>query len=206
VSQGSEELGGEVSADILATLSRAHLRLARGQGAELLMREAPLESRRPLDLLSIYALKTAPAFEAALTIGLRAAGPADRWADHLATWCRYLGVAYQVLNDLRDWQIDADKLVAGQDLLSKRPTVIQAFAFETADARDREALAAIIDTGEPEDVKLAAVRDRYRHLGIFDKAEALVERYRRRANAVAAGLEPPALRELLRFIVDVVLG
>jgi len=106
IASGVDELGPEAIADMLGVLSRSHLRLARGQGAELLLRDRDRRELRPIDLLSIYALKTAPAFEAAITVGLRAAGRVDDWSDRLAAYARYLGVAYQVLNDLKDWTPD----------------------------------------------------------------------------------------------------
>ena len=53
------------------------MKLSEGQGAELLWRDATDKALTPLDALKIYALKTAPAFEAALAIGLRLAGPTE---------------------------------------------------------------------------------------------------------------------------------
>ena len=50
--------------------------------------------------------------------------------DLVAQFCRHVGVAFQVLNDLKDWQGDTDnKLVAGQDALALRPTVLLALAL-----------------------------------------------------------------------------
>ncbi len=54
------------AADILDKLADSHLKLSEGQGAELLWRDAGEKTLTPLDALKIYALKTAPAFEAAL--------------------------------------------------------------------------------------------------------------------------------------------
>ena len=206
IASGADELSAEAVADMLGVLSRSHLRLARGQGAELLLRDREACSLRPIDLLSIYALKTAPAFEAALTVGLRAAGPVAGWADRLAAYSRYLGIAYQVLNDLKDWTTDAgDKRLAGQDLLSMRPTVLTAFAFEAGDETSNDALTTLLRSDAPEAVKVSRVRHIYEERGVFDKAETLVAKYRKRAVAAATGMTPPALGELLHFIVDVVL-
>src|SRR5205085_2736332 len=70
VSRERKELGGDCTADILDRLSDAHLKLSEGQGAELLWRDAREKTLTPLDALKIYALKTAPAFEAAPYPGL----------------------------------------------------------------------------------------------------------------------------------------
>ena len=56
-------------ADILDYLADSHQRLAEGQGAELIWRDANDKRIKPIDALKIYALKTSPAFEAALYSG-----------------------------------------------------------------------------------------------------------------------------------------
>ena len=76
VSRERKELGGDCTADILDRLADAHLKLSEGQGAELLWRDAADQALTTLDALKIYALKTSPAFEAALYTGVRLAGPA----------------------------------------------------------------------------------------------------------------------------------
>ena len=110
------ELGGDCVAAILDRFADAHLKLAEGQGAELLWRDAEEKSLTPLDALKIYALKTAPAFEAALYSGLRLAGPADQYEKMVLEFSKNLGIAFQIINDLKDWEPDSDnKVVAGQD-------------------------------------------------------------------------------------------
>ena len=204
---GSEELSPQCATETLQAISRAHMKLAQGQGAELLWRRRRPEELKPLDLLSIYALKTAPAFEAAMFVGLRAAGPVDAVIRHIRTCCRYLGIAYQVKNDLKDWDDDgADKLLAGQDLLSMRPTILQAFAMEGQDPSANRDLVELTHSELPRDVILARLRRNYQARGVFDKAARLVDKYRERAHAAAATIEPAALRELMDFILDTVLA
>ena len=92
----------------------------------------------PAEALKIYALKTAPAFEAALYCGLRLAGPADQYAQPVAQLARHLGIAFQILNDLQDWQgDDFNKLTLGGDVLGGRPTVLWALALEGLEDDDR---------------------------------------------------------------------
>ena len=90
VSRETAALGAEVVGDIVDILADAHLRLSEGQGAELLWRDARNKLLSPEDALEIYALKTSPAFEAALLSGLRCAGPlgaTNRACEHSAvTW------------------------------------------------------------------------------------------------------------------------
>jgi geranylgeranyl pyrophosphate synthase len=224
VSRERKELGGDCTADILDCLANAHLKLSEGQGAELLWRDAEDKSLTPLDALKIYALKTAPAFEAALYAGLRLAGPAEKHEKMVAEFSRHLGVAFQILNDLKDWDGDSDnKLVAGQDVLAARPTLLLALALEGLTPAGREELLALIEECQsgvlalgksgkaPENIHaeaaplLARVRRLFTQAQVFDKAEKLVEKYRARAEALADEVEPVELRELLYFLVDTIL-
>src|SRR5690606_1481802 len=90
----------------LDVLADAHLRLSEGQGAELLWRDSANKDLTPLDALKIYALKTAPAFEAALLTGARLAGSIEAYREPFKLFARNLGVAFQILNDLQDWRED----------------------------------------------------------------------------------------------------
>jgi geranylgeranyl pyrophosphate synthase len=194
----ADDLGTDCTNDILSHLTDAHLKLCRGQGAELIA----LRDRArlgPAEVQRIYALKTAPAFEAALYAGVRCAGEDWRDPTMLRSYCRYIGVAYQVANDLKDWERDErDKLVAGQDALANRPTLIRALA-EQAGYEEPEAPA-----DDPEAV-LAARRRAYQELGVFDKAQQLVDEYGRRALDAAEGMPSAALAGFLRFVVETIL-
>jgi geranylgeranyl diphosphate synthase, type II len=224
VGRERKALGGECAADILDRLADAHLKLSEGQGAELLWRDAKEKSLTALDALKIYALKTAPAFEAALYSGIRLAGSAEPYEKMIADFCKNLGVAFQILNDLKDWEGDSDnKMVAGQDVLAARPTLLLALALEGSGAREREELLALIQQCQTEAAELgkpghtpevvhaesARIIDRVRYIftgaDVFDKADKLVEKYRARAEAVADEVEPTELRELLYFMVDSIL-
>ena len=211
VGRERKELGGDCAADILNRLADAHLKLSEGQGAELLWRDAKDKALTALDALKIYALKTAPAFEAALYTGLRLAGPADAYEKAVAEFSKHLGVAFQVLNDLKDWDGDTDnKLVAGQDVLAARPTLLLALALEGSDAPgSAELLDLLGGPATPGDAAAAArvaqVRRLFDRADVFAKAEKLVEKFRSRAEAVADDVEPAELRELLYYLVDSVL-
>jgi geranylgeranyl diphosphate synthase, type II len=207
VGRERKALGGDCAADILDRLADAHLKLSEGQGAELLWRDAKDKALTALDALKIYALKTAPAFEAALYAGLRLAGPAEKYEKMVSEFSRQLGVAFQILNDLKDWEGDSDnKLVAGQDALSARPTLLLALALEGSAPADRaELLALLADPHRLQEIGLEHVRRLYARAQVFDKAEKLIEKSRARAEAVADEVEPTELRELLYYLVDSVL-
>ncbi len=204
ISRNAGVLGGEVASDILDKMADAHMKLAEGQGAELMWRDSLDKNLKPIDALKIYALKTAPAFEAALHTGARLAGPVDELADALSRFARHLGVAFQILNDLKDWQGDQDnKLAAAGDILGGRPTVLWAMALEGLDESDRAKLHALV--AQPSESAVERVRALYQKAGVFEKAARLVDKYQDRAESVADAMEPEELRRLFYYLVDTVL-
>jgi geranylgeranyl pyrophosphate synthase len=207
ISRDRKDLGGECAADILNKLAEAHLRLSEGQGAELIWRDAADKALTPLDALKIYALKTAPAFEAALYAGVRLAGPAENYEKMVTEFSRHLGVAFQILNDLNDWAGDENnKLLAGQDVLAARPTLLLALALEAAAPEERRELLHILGDSARDRSTIQRVQAIFEQAQVFDKAEKLIDKYRARAEAVADEAEPVQLRELLYFLVDNVLA
>ncbi len=206
VSRGRKESGGDCTADVLDRLADAHLKLSEGQGAELAWRDSDQKGLTPLDTLKIYALKTSPAFEAALYAGVRMAGTSEKYEAMIPAFSRHLGVAFQIINDLKDWEgDDNNKLVAGQDALAARPTLLLALALEDANADRHAELLNLIRSTERSEKTVQRVRQLFLASAVFDKAEKLVEKYRARAEAIADEVEPTELRELLYFLVDTVL-
>ena len=226
VSRERKELGGDCTADIIDRLADAHLKLSEGQGAELLWRDGfssdPAGSAptlTALDALKIYALKTAPAFEAALYAGVRLVGPADDYDKAIVDFSKHLGIAFQIRNDLGDWiGDDHNKLLAGQDVLAARPTLLLALGLEGSAPDERNELLGLVgrlqerrgkschaaDASE-RTATLSRVRELFVRAKVFEKAEKLIEKSRARAEAVADDVQPTALRELLYYLVDTVL-
>ncbi len=213
VSRDRKALGADKAADILDKLADAHIKLSEGQGAELLWRDSPDKSITPLDALKIYALKTSPAFEAALYCGARLAGDVEAHEKNIVDFSRNLGVAFQILNDLKDWTEDEDnKLVMGQDVLSARPTLLLALALEALPAQEKFELLNLVTAArehtQPDDnaaPTVNRVKSLYHRAKVFTKAEALIEKYRARAEAIADTIEIQPFRELLYYLVDSVL-
>ncbi len=198
-------LSSDAVGDILAQLADAHTRLCEGQGAELAWREARDKRLEPLDALKIYALKTAPAFEAALYAGIRLAGPADSYRRPIGRFARHLGVAFQILNDLEDWRIDrSNKRGAGGDVLGGRPTVLWALALQDADAAAREELESLLAQPARQNV-ISRVGQIYTQSGVFETARELIEKNHRRAREVAEEIQPEPLKDLLLYLADSIL-
>lgn len=206
VCRDSGELGADAAADILNKLADAHTKLSEGQGAELVWRDGDDKRITLADALKIYALKTAPAFEAALYSGLRLAGPANHYARPVAQFAKHLGIAFQILNDLQDWQGDQhNKLSMGGDVLGGRPTVLWAIAFEGLGDAERHQLEQLVADGQTTPAVFDQIRDLYQRAGAFDEARRLVVKHQERAASVADQFKPEALRRLAWFLIETVL-
>ncbi|MEX0938644.1 MAG: polyprenyl synthetase family protein [Pirellulales bacterium] len=206
VSREAATLGPDVVSDILDCLADAHMKLSEGQGAELVWRDARDKSLKPSDALAIYALKTAPAFEAALYSGLRLAGPAEQYLEPVKQLAKNLGVAFQILNDLKDWHGDENnKRASGGDVFGGRPTVLWALALESLSDEDRADMVSLIDCDVADRETLLRVRQLYMSAGVFETAGQLVDDYQKRAEDIAKGFQPGDLRRLLYYLIDTVL-
>lgn len=207
-SDDDDEVDPAARVDVLDSLATAHLRLSEGQGAELLWRDAKDRRLKPLDALKVYALKTSPAFEAALTSGIRLAGEIEPYREAIRTFSRNMGVAFQILNDIGDWiGDDFNKMSAGGDVIGGRPTLLWALALQTLSESDQQQLLAL---GDPEselgdDQRVREVRRFYEKANVFDTAMKLVDKHQARAEQVADEIDIDGLRRLLYFLVDTVL-
>ena len=208
VAEDRNELGADTAADILAYLADCHSRLCEGQGAELIWRDAKNKMLKPIDALKVYALKTAPAFEAAFYCGLRLAGPCDDTVANVKAFSRNLGVAFQILNDLKDWEKDSEKNdFLGSDLLGGRPTLLWALALEGLSDVNRAELQSLtaIECELPPVKRLQRARHLYFEAGVFEKAHRLVDKHQQKAEEIADQMEPEELRRLMYYLVDTVL-
>ena len=203
-------VGSDTVRDLVAILADAHVRLARGQGAELAWRDGSDKRLSPTEALTIYGLKTSPAFEAALAMGVRLANAEPARAAAIGPYALHVGTGFQVLNDLKDWHgdLENDRRVAG-DLLGGRPTLMWALALEglsEAEAsRLRELARSAGRPGAPAAevaATLAEVRRLYERAGVFSRSAAIVREQRTLAAAAAASCRGRQLREVLEFLLD----
>ena len=196
--------------DGVAILADAHVRLAQGQGAELWWRDGGDKRLKPREALTIYGLKTSPAFEAAVAMGIRLAGIQPAEAGAVGAYALHVGTGFQVLNDLKDWSGDLEnnRRAAG-DLLGGRPTVMWALALEKLSEGDADRLHELARAAGRDDADeatvvaaVAEVRTLYAKAGVFERAATLVAEQRALAAAAAATCRFRRLRDVLEFLLD----
>ncbi|MDR1958130.1 MAG: polyprenyl synthetase family protein [Planctomycetaceae bacterium] len=212
IAEQRNALGSGPVADILWKLGDAHAKLSEGQGAELAWRSSRVKKLEPIDVMKIYALKTSPAFEAALYAGLRMS---DKTLPHvndaLAGYARAIGVAFQIKNDLADWEIhEENKRTSGGDVLGKRPTLLLALALKSLpEPEQRELLRWMETLAEAEEKRQIqgqqAVRELYVRANVFEQAGQLITKYALRADETAESISEEPLRLILFHLTDMIL-
>lgn len=193
--------------DVIRILADAHVRLAKGQGAELRWRDAAVRQLAPKEALTIYGLKTSPAFEAAIAMGVRLAGIMPGAAAAVDRYANHVGTGFQILNDLKDWggDLENDRRVAG-DLLGGRPTLLWALAMEQLSPEAAERLQAIAvaaqNGAEATSDLVMEARTLYDEAEVVPLAIDVAARERRAALDVLSECRLARLREVLEFLLD----
>jgi geranylgeranyl pyrophosphate synthase len=205
ITESREELGAACASDVLHRLMDAHVRLSEGQGAELAWRQ--LEDKTlPIDAArAIYELKTVPAFEAALYVGVRLAGPATPYEELLSRFSHELGLGFQILNDLKDWEGDPlNKVVAGQDVHSLRPTMLLAIAMQSCTKTESAQLVDQMKAGaENGSDHLRSLMARYE---VIEQAREMVRQHRAGALDWAQRTDHQHLSSFLEFLTRQILS
>ena len=199
-------IGAERTVKILRKLAESHVKLSEGQGAELLWRKGKDKNLQPIECLRLYALKTAPAFDAALYSGVVLAGSDGKWDAELTEFSKHLGVAYQIQNDLKDVSGDEqNKVDVCGDILKGRPTLLFAMALEAATESERAALLQAAREGPQTTVKLDALKDIYFKHEIPSQADMLAVHQRRRAMQAVQHVNHDGMQALFTFLAATLL-
>jgi len=199
---GELDLDAQVKVHMLRAAAEGHLTLSRGQGAELCW------ARRPrvlpsLEVLDIFRQKTAPAFGVALRLGAYLGGADEASLEVLAQYSESIGIAYQIRDDLEDFDGQSDS----HDLRDLRPSVILSIAHKRAAAGEETDLLEALWTRKCE---FDDVADRLQRIieerGVTEKARDLLDAYREQAIRSLRTLSNPTLKGLLRRVVGKIFG
>ena len=192
------DLPAEERAEMLRIAAAGHRTLSLGQGDELCWSRTP-KALGLAQTLSIFARKTAPAFEVALRLGVLHGGADQATHGVLTEFSHNLGIAYQIRDDLADFAADQ----AG-DLLAGRPSILFALAKEHGSLRLRDLLEDTL--AEPTRERVAPFLAALAKEGITAHAETLLDHYRNEAVRSLIPLRNSQLKGLLRRLVARILG
>ncbi|MDR2037298.1 MAG: polyprenyl synthetase family protein [Bacteroidales bacterium] len=170
--------------ELLKVAAEAHISLCRGQGMELEWSRSPRSLTMDF-VLDIFCNKTVPAFDVALIQGLISAGDDEQLRHTLHQYSRALGIAYQLVDDIEDYQTD--------EPLALRPSAVLAVLCEQYPGDFTESL---LQGNEPK-VFLNLPENKVKLQEAIDQVKQMAEEYQRAAFEALQNLTNIELKRLL---------
>ena len=149
------------------------------------------------DYLRVIRFKTAKLFEASARLGAVLAGVDAETEEHCAAYGRSLGTAFQLVDDLLDYEGDPGALGknVGDDLREGKPTLPLLIAMERGTAAEREMIRHAIEHGEVQG--LPQIVEVVRSTGALEATRDLARLEADQASGALRVLPPSAAREAL---------
>ncbi|MEP6475618.1 MAG: polyprenyl synthetase family protein, partial [Gemmatimonadota bacterium] len=174
-----------------------------GEMRQLLAVEPMAFSESEYDLL--IRAKTASLMSGACEIGALPGTAQERTA--LRLFGEYLGMAFQIVDDLLDYTGDASETgkPSGADLREHKVTLPLIWALERMSGAERDKVRRLMNTPEPGDDQIAEVVERVAAIGGLEYAGLRAAALGEKAEAELDRLRPTAARESLRATIPYVL-
>ena len=180
---------------VLEVLADATNVIAEGEVLQLINMHDPDTSVS--DYLRVIRYKTAKLFEASARLGAVIAGAPPSLEEACADYGRSLGTAFQLVDDLLDYEGDPTQLGknVGDDLREGKPTLPLLMAMERGTEAERVLVRQAIVNGEIERLRdIAAI---VRRTGALEATRNAARTEARKAQACLIGLNGGAAKEAL---------
>jgi octaprenyl-diphosphate synthase len=180
---------------VLEVLADATNIIAEGEVLQLMNMHDPDLSVE--EYLRVIRFKTAKLFEASARLGAVLAGADTALEEDCATYGRALGTAFQLVDDLLDYEGNSDELGknVGDDLREGKPTLPLLVAMQRATAPERQLIRAAIEHGEVE--RLPDIIGIIKRTGALDATRTAAEDEAGRARKALERLPASKAREAL---------
>ena len=180
---------------VLDVLADATNVIAEGEVLQLMNMHDP--DLAVQDYLRVIRFKTAKLFEASARLGAVLANAAPALEDACADFGRSLGTAFQLVDDLLDYEGNSNELGknVGDDLREGKPTLPLLVAMERANAADRALIRHAIEHGELQ--KLPEILAIVRRTGALDATREAARAEAEKAQQALHVLPESAAREAL---------
>jgi octaprenyl-diphosphate synthase len=158
------------------------------------------------EYLAIIESKTAELCSCACRLGAHYSGAGAAVEEALSRYGRYLGIAFQIVDDLLD--IEGDESTTGKslgtDLAQRKPTLPLIRLWEKSNEAQRGELVAIME--RPDDHRREALGPWFKSAAALDYARQAASGYADKARAelgaLAASPASNVLRQLTEFVVE----
>jgi octaprenyl-diphosphate synthase len=185
---------------VLDVLADATNVIAEGEVLQLMNMHDP--DLAVADYLRVIRFKTAKLFEASARLGAVLAGAPPALEEACAEFGRSLGTAFQLVDDLLDYDGNSDELGknVGDDLREGKPTLPLLLAMERGDAAQRALIRHAIEEGELQ--KLPEILRIVRDTGALDATRQAAQAEADKARATLEALPPSRAKDALLELCD----
>jgi octaprenyl-diphosphate synthase len=192
--------------EVIKVISKLTEEMSQGEVFQL-MRKGDISLSED-EYLSVIGQKTAVLFESACKTCAILADASDKQKQALSDYGYYLGIAFQMADDLLDYTQDTTKLGKefGADLKEGKMTLPVIHALDRADDEDKEFMATIINDQDfsPEDFEIL-VEKLEKYDGI-DYTREMAASYIQKAKDALSIFESSETKELMFDIADYALA
>ena len=180
---------------VLEVLADATNVIAEGEVLQLMNMHNP--DLAVEDYLKVIRFKTAKLFEASARLGAVMAETSHEVEEACADYGRSLGTAFQLVDDLLDYEGSSAKLGknVGDDLREGKPTLPLLLAMERGSTAERELIRHAIEHGEV--ARLAEIVEIVRHTGAIGATLDAARLQSAQARDSLGVLQPSAYKEAL---------
>jgi octaprenyl-diphosphate synthase len=187
----------------LRVLSRVTNEMTVGEMRQLMAHEPLAFTEEEYDLLIIA--KTASLLSGACEVGALRAGQREREA--LRRFGEYLGMAFQIVDDLLDYTEDeaVTGKPSGNDLREHKVTLPLIYSLGRLAPAARRDVSALMATPEPSDTQISEVVGLVAEAGGLEYARQRAQQLAERADQELDALPPSRARDVLRDSITYVL-
>ncbi len=188
--------------EVVNVFTRAFNEVCEGQGLDLEF-ESRFRVRLP-EYLRMIARKTGRVIASSTEMGALIGGGTPRQVEALRKFGEYLGLAFQIKDDLLDVtgsEREFGKKIGG-DIVEGKKTFLLLRAYERARGHDRNLLRRVMRHHPPRRNGVTTVRRIYSDLGILDEAESMIQRCTQRAERELDKLPARQSRDMLAWLSE----
>ncbi len=159
------------------------------------------------DYLSVIADKTGSLIATSCAIGAASASTSEEEIASLKQYGEYLGLAFQIRDDLLDYTGDSKKTgkQLGIDIKDRKITLPLIYALRQSDRHEQNMIRSILKSSRKRAVKSAEVIDFVRRKGGLDYAAEVAEGFASKAQETITRFPESDARRSMQLLVDFVM-
>ncbi|XOV69224.1 MAG: polyprenyl synthetase family protein [Fluviicola sp.] len=188
------QVDAEKLPEILEVFNKTSVEVCEGQQMDM-----NFESRLDVSIseyIEMIRLKTSVLLGGALEIGAIVAGASKEDRKRIYDFGQYLGIAFQIQDDILDLYADPEKFgkMVGGDVVANKKTLLHLMAVGTANAEQMVILKQLQEE-ENAELKVTRTRELFDHLEAKEKCREEMLAYQEKAMMALEGIQVPEAKK-----------